>query len=227
MSKEIIIISGIEFDLNLAVKRLKQDLRDDWFPDLFEFKDILDSKEYIKSIFKKFEKGDQIYEPEKALHFDIPKPGFTIRYSTETNLIDRIIYQGCIDILAPYLDQIHSASIYSHRVNKERSNKYLFKYAVEEWNKFLIDASLELEKEDNEVLLITDLSNYYESISTLDLHHTLKFQIENLEISNEIKSNLLKVIELIKKLLQSWCEPHTKEEFHKIETHHHFYRTSF
>lgn len=210
MGLDAIKISGIEFNIDLAVKRLKQDLRDDWFPDLLEFKDVLDSKEFLIEIFKEYDESKKKYQPNPALHFDIPKPGFTIRYSTETNLIDRIVYQGCIDIIAPHLDKIHSPSVYSHRVNTDRSSKHLFKYAVEEWNKFLTDASLELEDQENEVLLVTDLSNYYESISTVDLYNTLKFQINNLEIKDELKPNLLKVAELLKKLLQSWCEPHTK-----------------
>jgi hypothetical protein len=157
-------IGGIEYNLDIALKRLKQDLRDDWFPDFLEFRDVFENKIYFLEQLKKYTESNELYEPSPALHFDIPKPGYTIRYSSETNIIDRLIYQACVDFIAPELDKIHSASIYSHRVNSDWGNKYFFRYAVDEWNKFLSDTKIELDKEENEVLLITDLSNYYESL---------------------------------------------------------------
>ncbi|UTW66172.1 hypothetical protein KFE94_16200 [bacterium SCSIO 12643] len=203
-------IGGIEYNLDIALKRLKQDLRDDWFPDFLEFRDIFENKTYFSEQLKKYTESNELYEPSPALHFDIPKPGYTIRYSSETNIIDRLIYQACVDFIAPELDKIHSASIYSHRVNSDWSNKYFFKYAVDEWNKFLSDTKIELDKEENEVLLITDLSNYYESISIKDLNNTLNFQIGNLTIDSKKKKEFKKVSSQLNKLLSNWCQPDTK-----------------
>lgn len=203
-------IGGIEYDLDVALKRLKQDLRDDWFPDFLEFRDIFENKIYFIEQLSKYTLTNELYEPSPALHFDIPKPGYTIRYSSETNIVDRLIYQACVDFIAPELDKIHSASIYSHRVNSDWGNKYFFKYAVDEWNKFLSDTKIELDKEENEVLMITDLSNYYESISIKDLNNTLNFQIENLTIEQNRKKDLKKVSGQINKLLLNWCQPDTK-----------------
>ena len=203
-------IGGVEYNLEIALKRLKQDLRDDWFPDFLEFQDILDNKTYFLNQLKPYTETNDLYEPSPALHFDIPKPGYTVRYSSETNIIDRLIYQACVDFIAPELDKIHTASVYSHRVNSDWGNKYFFKYAVEEWNKFLSDTKIELDKEENEVLLITDLSNYYESISIKDLINTLNFQIENLNIEQEKKREFKKVSSQLHKLLYNWCQPDTK-----------------
>ena len=183
-------IFGIKFNLEIAIKRLKKDLRDDWFPDFLNFKDIFQDNKYIQEQLSEYIDNDIIYKASPALHFDIPKPGYAIRYSSETNIIDRLIYQACVDVIAIELDKIHSESVYSHRVNQEWDSKYFFRYAVDEWNKFLTDTKIELEKDDNEVLLVTDLSNYYESISINDLISTLNFQIENIGLPPEKREGI-------------------------------------
>ena len=173
-------ISGITFNLDIAIKRLKRDLRDDWFPDFLNYQDVFQDTGFILSQLSEYINQNKMYSAVKALHFDIPKPGYTIRYSTETNIIDRLMYQACVDIIANDLDKIHSESVYSHRINQDWDTKYFFRYAVDEWNKFLTDTKIELDKEENEVLLVTDLSNYYESISINDLIKTLEFQIDSI-----------------------------------------------
>ena len=45
-------ISGVEYNLDIALKRLKQDLRDDWFPDFLEFRDIFENNILLRT-FKK------------------------------------------------------------------------------------------------------------------------------------------------------------------------------
>jgi len=203
-------ISGIQFNLKKTIKRLQQDMKDDWFRDFLDYKEVFKDDTFFKEKLSEYIDSEKKYKPDPALHFDIPKPGFTIRYSSETNLIDRLMYQACVDVIADRFDEIHSERIYSHRVNKGNNGKYLFQYAIEEWRKFITDAKHELEEEDNEVLLVTDLSNYYESISIKDLITTLKLEVTNLEITSEIEANYNKVIELIDNLLSSWCEPNTR-----------------
>lgn len=203
-------IFGIKFNLEIAIKRLKIDLRDDWFPDFLNFRDIFQDNKYIQEQLSEYIDNDIIYKASPALHFDIPKPGYAIRYSSETNIIDRLIYQACVDIIAIELDKIHSESAYSHRVNQERDSKYFFRYAVDEWNKFLTDTKIELEKDENEILLVTDLSNYYESISINDLISTLNFQIENIGLPIEREKEFKKVSTQLKELLITWCEPNTR-----------------
>jgi hypothetical protein len=103
-----------------------------------------------------------------------------------------------------------SESIYSHRINTDWGNENFFRYAVAEWNNFLTDVKLELNKEENEVLLITDISSYYESISIRDLTNTLKFQIANLRLSNEQETEFKKVATQLDALLSTWSEPNTR-----------------
>lgn len=185
-------------DIPKAIKRVKMDIRDDWFQDPLKYEDIL-TPEYI------VQKLDGNYSPGNALQIDIPKPGFTSRYSTEVNIIDRVAFQALIDLIADHYDELHSNHIYSHRLNRDRRDaKYFFKYAVEEWKKFLSDTSLELR--NGTVLLLADLSNFYENIGIEDLCHVL----ELLAPRDEREADFRACINLIKKLLGKWCERNTK-----------------
>ena len=148
-----------------------------------------------------------MYKAVNAVHVDIPKPGFTIIYSTETNIIDRVIYQALVDVIAEDLDKLHSNNIYSHRLNTKRTDeKYFFRYAVEEWKKFIADTELELEIDDNNVLLLTDLSNFYENISIKDL----KDVFELFDPKNEKTSDYRMSVNMLISILTQWCEKNTK-----------------
>jgi len=204
MKKEI-TIKGLSLNIDKAIKRVKLDLKDDWFQDPLKYEDILN----LDFVLKKLEKYDgkmDAYKAGKAIHVDIPKPGFTIRYSSETDIIDRVIFQALVDVIADDLDQRHSNHIYSHRVNTKREDeKYFFRYAVEEWRKFITDTSLELGS-DNNVLLLTDLTNFYENIGIKDLKDVL-----DLFIPTGAKENDYKVcVDMLKSILESWSERNTK-----------------
>jgi hypothetical protein len=103
-------IYGITFNLDVSIKRLKIDLRDDWFPDFLDYKDIFRDDSFFLDKLEKYIGKNSLYEASPALHFDIPKPGYTIRCSSETNITDRLMYQACVDVIAPALDEIHSES---------------------------------------------------------------------------------------------------------------------
>ena len=94
MPHEVIQIEGVPFDLNLLVKHLKYDMRDDWFPDPLNYEDILKA-EVITEKFAKYRKyKNKIYNGFEARQYNIPKQGFVLRYALEMSLWDRIIYQG-------------------------------------------------------------------------------------------------------------------------------------
>lgn len=204
MEKEL-NFKNLSLNIERAVKRVKQDIRDDWFQDPFCYEDIL-TTQYIFEKLKKYEGTAHQYQPCKSIHIDIPKPGFTSRYSTETDIIDRVFLQAVVDIIAPHYDKLHSNRIYSHRLNFERSNeKYFFKYAIEEWRKFITDTSLEL-GDDNSVLLLTDLTNFYENIGITDLKDVLSL----FKPKDGNEAIFTSCIDLIKSLLIKWCERNTE-----------------
>ena len=53
MSESIIIIEGTPLNIGRAVKRVKHDMRDEWFPDPLLFEDILDT-DYILNQWHSF-----------------------------------------------------------------------------------------------------------------------------------------------------------------------------
>ncbi len=201
---KFITIRGLKLDIEKAIKRIKLDIKDDWFQDPLKYEDIL-SIEYVFEKIKKYDGKTVDYQAGKAIHIDIPKPNFTSRYSTEIDIIDRVLYQALVDVLADELDKLHSNHIYSHRINTQRSDdKYFFRYAVEEWRKFIVDTSLELEKENN-VLLLTDISNFYENIGIRDLKNVLDLFLPKGEKEKDCKI----AVDMLKILLDQWCEKNT------------------
>ena len=55
-------IGGIPFNLEIALKRLKQDIRDDWFPDFLEFQDLFGNKDYFLNHLNKYTNSNDLYE---------------------------------------------------------------------------------------------------------------------------------------------------------------------
>lgn len=203
--EKYITIKGLSLNIEKAIKRVKLDLKDDWFQDPLKYEDILNIEFVLKKLSKYDGKMDE-YRAGKAIHIDIPKPGFTIRYSSETDIIDRVIFQALVDVIAEDLDKLHSNHIYSHRVNTKREDeKYFFRYAIEEWRKFITDTSLELGA-DNNVLLLTDLTNFYENIGIKDLKDVFDLFSPTDEKANDYKT----CVEMLKSILESWCERNTK-----------------
>lgn len=201
---KILKIRGVNLDIEKAIKRVRLDIKDDWFQDPLKYEDILNI-DFVFEKLKKYDCGTQNYQAGKPIHIDIPKPNFTSRYSTEIDIIDRVVYQSLIDFIAEDLDKLHSNHIYSHRINTQRDDeKYFFKYAVEEWRKFITDTSLELGTENN-VLLLTDITNFYENIGIRDLKNVLDLFTPQTEKENNYKI----CVENIRLMLGTWCEKNT------------------
>ncbi|WP_028666246.1 hypothetical protein [Runella zeae] len=56
----------------------------------------MDAK-FVSEKLEKYNNKNQEYKAGKAIHFDIPKPVFKIRYSSETDIIERVIYQSLVE----------------------------------------------------------------------------------------------------------------------------------
>ncbi len=112
-----IIIEEIELDIWKAIKRLKKDLRDDWFQDSLNYYKILTPK-YITSQLLKYVKDKSLKYKSQSLaqHFNVPKTNFATRPAIEVNLVDRVIYQAYVDFIADKLDKKLNNQVYSFRV---------------------------------------------------------------------------------------------------------------
>lgn len=206
MDKKI-TLEGVELNISLAIRRVKKDIENDWFKDPFMYKDYLDEDFVIEKI-NSLDLNN--YSEERKESFDIPKQGFVIRHSIETQIIDRVLYQALVDIFAKDLDKALNVQVYSHRVASSTDRrKYFFKHPVEQWRAFNNDAKLALENNGSHTLLVTDLTNFYENIDISVLNQKLKEVIDEIDIENEQKKYYKKVCDLLKVLLDVWAEQKT------------------
>ena len=91
-----------------AIKHLKDDLTDDWYPDPLRWNDIL-RKDFLKAqLLPKGNKRTVKHEAEKLNILDLPKKNGTLRYSLEQSLVDRFVYQLIASELGLQLDGIIS-----------------------------------------------------------------------------------------------------------------------
>jgi hypothetical protein len=182
-------IRGLSLDLPLAINRIKRDMRNDWFPDAIGFRDMVNPARFAKSIH---EPG---YAPQSAETFDLPKLGFTLRYSLETSFRDRVIYQAIIDTLIPHYDSLLAPIVFSHRFSKPES-WYIFQPFIDQWLTFIRTIRTELGT-GSRVLLTTDIQNYFEAINLQLLKSTL---IERSDGSTKMR----RTITALHSLLSKW-----------------------
>jgi hypothetical protein len=150
--------NGAILDLERAITRTEMDMFDDWHPDVL-------AREGLRSVGNLLDRvRDYLHHGgfAKAEQFDIPKPGFTLRYGLETDVAERLLYQALTDTLIVDLDQALDASILGYRLSSA-SSRHMFTPRVSAWVRWtaLIRESLE---EHGEVLLRTDINNYFESL---------------------------------------------------------------
>jgi hypothetical protein len=183
----------LNLEYSLAIKRLSKDMRDDWFSDALLYKDFLE-REKVKKYFssKSFSNLGQ-----EAEQFNLPKPGFTLRYALETFIYDRLLYQALIDKLIEVYDPLFSSRVYSHRLQLGKGNN-IFQHGIEAWRSFIRDVASEL-KVKKGVLLVTDIRDYYECISIKELDSILRS-----EKCSKVKA-IDGCIEVLILLLRKWA----------------------
>lgn len=201
-----LIINGLEFNVPLLVKRFRQDLRDDWFPDALEYIDYLDSIEIQKSTKKYKRDGRLLYQAAPAQLVNIPKKGFTIRYGLEGVPQDRLIYQAIGTELLKSFDEYFADTVFSHRLNPEYDGKkYIFKHKVESWKRFedSVRAEAEFIGEDG-LILFTDLLNYFEMVQFDHLHNAIEDLIDEANFETEEIKRIRKLSRNLNRILEKW-----------------------
>lgn len=203
-------LGEISFDEDLVYKQLKNDLRDDWFPDPIGFSDFVQSGLLAEIIEHNFESNHGRYVPKQAILLNVPKSNFTLRYALETSPSDRTIYQALVSFLLPIYDKTISWRVFSHRTSavvgdetsKRTNQKYTFRNGISAWNDFLGCVRSELSGDN--VLLSTDLANYFENISLALLKSSMLALIPHLEANAPTKSQVRVYIETLFDCLAFW-----------------------
>jgi len=194
-----VFINGARLNLWKAVGNIKKDLTDDWFSDPQLMRDFLTSTNLYSAIQSNLINGR--YNPSEAEFFTIPKEGFTTRKAIQTCILDRVIYQAAVDYIARELDKkVIENNIYSVRYNYNESNNndYFFYHSVEQWRKFQHQIQAVLEEEPSH-LVVTDITTFYDHISTESLLTVLnEFRI-HVSCKTEYDAAINIVIEQLKK----------------------------
>lgn len=195
---------GCSFDLPLCIKLLKQDLKDDWFPDPIRYEECLKPDIIHAYLEENISSNHGSYKPESAEIFNVPKKGFLLRYALETNIYDRLIYVALINELLPYYDPLLSKNSFSHRRRDDSrsNNKYIFKNGIEQFKSF--EGLIKEASSEGKTLLVTDVFNYFENIQIVQLRSCLEVRIPQLKANTAEKIKIRRVIDLLCNYLESW-----------------------
>jgi hypothetical protein len=193
-------INNTYLDLNLALKRIKSDIIDDWFYDSLQYIDLL-TPDYLFAQFGRYFYNNN-YKACEAEKFYVPKSNFTLREAYILPLIDRIVYMSIVGELAEVINDSLIPNVYASRFNKHDTNKLLIN-GVEQWIKLKYKLSEELKIKINSeykynCILHVDILNYFDNIDK-------KLLIEKLK-RVAINENQINCIELLDKFLFQYSE---------------------
>ncbi|WP_417559090.1 RNA-directed DNA polymerase [Mesoflavibacter zeaxanthinifaciens] len=194
-------INDTFLNLDLALKRVKTDMFDDWFYDSLQYVDLLTS-DYLFCQFKEHFYNNT-YKTCRAEKFFVPKSNFTLREAYILPLIDRIIYMAIAGELSEVIDNSIISNVFASRLNKTNENNLLVN-GVEQWIKLRYKISEELHEKNVDgtfkynCILHVDILNYYDNIDK----HLLVEKLKRIAVND----NQLKSIDLLKNFLDKFSE---------------------
>ncbi len=202
---ENIELGAFSLDIREVVRQLKQDLKEDWYPDSLGYEDALNPDVAAELLTECFEKNHGLFVPDDRTELNIPKKGFVLRYSLEMSLTDRLYYQALIGELIPFFDPLLPNQVLNHRYAEigHRAKRYLFKHPIEQWE--LFKGYVAQESRDKPVILVTDIQNYYENIQVNRTISVLEENIQNIKAEAAEKAKLRRVIGELHRCLGKWC----------------------
>lgn len=197
-------ILAFPIDVDTVLHHLHQDMRDDWFEDVLQHRDIFANKDALRDILQELLlEGDGKYPAAKGRAYDIPKKGFGVRYSLETDFYDRFIYQAICSYLIPFFDPLLSHRVLGHRYAKNpRSAKELFKGRIELWQTF--EGVTLTALKSNQALFATDLINYFENITIENIRKAFEGMLPAISASGPQKAIIRSCINTLCELMAHW-----------------------
>lgn len=191
-------------DCTAVLAHMHQDMRDDWFFDAIQHRDLFANKKNLKEVVTELLlEGNGRYLGSTRQVYDIPKKGLGIRYSLETDFYDRFVYQAICSYLIQFFDPILSPRVLGHRYNKRRAEeKYLFKNRIELWRTF--EGVTRTALRNDQALLATDLINYFENISVDLVQRCFESALLTLRATGPEKLKIRNAIQTLCELLTRW-----------------------
>ena len=203
----MISLGPIKFDEKIVEPQLRRDLLDDWFPDPLRFKDMFDTGHIKYVLTENFRENEGTFRPKKRTLENIPKGNFTLRYGLEISLTERALYHALAMRLLPHYDLLIPWNVFNHRASEDPCGRYLFRRAIPAWQDFTGVVRNALTK--SQVLLSTDLTNYFENINLSRLQVTLIGELANINTTPTEKAGIRIYIDALFEFLKSWCYSET------------------
>lgn len=201
-------IGMLQFDARRVVKQLKQDMKDDWFPDPLVYADCMTVEFFRQKIVDLEQKGGGTYEARPRFVRNVPKHGGALRYSLEMDVVDRFVYHALVVEISSALDALLAPVVFSHRVEVHdgRSKRQLFKAPVGQWQLFLECAR---NGAGESWIVEADLQNFYESISISELRKALKSGLAACTSADADMPRMIYATDMLLYLLPQWCYAET------------------
>ena len=191
-------------DVDSVLKHLHRDMRDDWFEDVLQHRDLFADKSALREVLHKILlDGNGQYRASLRQVYDIPKKGFGVRYSLETDFYDRFIYQAICSYLITFYDPLLSHRVLGHRYNNRHGKeKELFKGRIELWQTF--EGVSHTALENNQALFATDLINYFENITIDSIRRSFENMLGDILASGPEKVLIRNCINTLCELMTRW-----------------------
>jgi hypothetical protein len=198
-------VGHVSFNESRVLRQLRQDLKDDWFPDPLLFKDMIEGQELclLEQITANVEHNHGRYAATPRSIYNLPKPNFTLRYALEVGLADRALYHALVAYLVPLYDKLLLWNAFSHRPIQSSNAKRMFKRGVSAWKDFV--GSVRNALVPGTFLVTADISNYFENIDLKQLRSTLESLIPALDADTQTKSRIWSQLELLFECLTTWA----------------------
>lgn len=195
---------AFKIEIDAVLQHLNQDMRDDWFTDAIQHRDLFSNKNDLKETLQcLLLEGNGNYAGSNRTIYNIPKKGIGVRYSLETDFYDRFIYQSICSFLIPFYDPLLSHRALGHRYNKNRtSEKYIFKNRIDLWHTF--EGVTRTALPNNQALLVTDLINYFENITIDAIRSAFEGMLNQVSASGPEKLLIRNAIQTLCDLLTRW-----------------------
>lgn len=193
---------GFAADTREVLRNLNSDFYDEWFYDCLSYQDYLKSNsEVIAFIEAEVMQGVGRYPAAPRIIRNIPKKGLPVRYSLETDFLDRFVYQAITTFLIKFFDPHLSHRVLSHRFARH-SKRYLFQNRIERWLTY--EGVSFTFRRDSKYLLVTDLANYYENIRSSDIIESLEGLLPSISAGPNELQEIRNAIELLRSCLERW-----------------------
>ena len=204
--------------LKIAANYVFDDKKDDFIPDVFRNQDyIFNLQENLGRLAQSLKNGTYRSRPLKEI--DVPKSGLAVRPGSSLDIEDHTVFFAIAYLLAPIMDRVLPESVFHFRVKKKgkrphpdklfqnegpvlirkvlRKKFRIFENWYEAWPEFVAEAQSIYKKEGFTIMVESDISAYFESIS----HPLLA------DILRQCAPHQLHLINLLMEMLSVWATP--------------------